>query len=221
MPMLQLLGGDLEIISSMVAEKVGFAPDFFRNTPVVIELQELAKKELELDFSKLIPMLKQYGMNPIGVRGGNQSLNNCAKSMDLAVLADSRSEQKTEPVKPVSQPKSRPVHEPVNDARLVTQPVRSGQKVYAAGSDLIVIAQVSHGAELMADGNIHVYGTLRGRALAGVKGNLESRIFAQNLKAELVSVAGHYKISENLDESLSGKPVQVFLHDEVLIVEPI
>ncbi len=85
---------------------------------------------------------------------------------------------------------------------------------------MIVCAQVSPGAELLADGNIHVYGTLRGRALAGVKGDRDSRIFCHNLRAELVSVAGHYKLSENLQEH-DGKAVQIYLVERTLNIEPI
>lgn len=221
MPMLKLLGSDLETISAQLAEKVEIAPDFFHNAPVVIDLHSLAVKQADLDFSKLIPILSQYGMNPVGVRGGNESLNKGAASMDLAVLADDRSEPKADARKPASPPKRKVASELERNARIITEPIRSGQKVYTAAGDLIVIAQVSAGAEIMAAGSIHVYGTLRGRALAGVNGDLQSRIFCQDLKAELVSVGGHYKISENLDSSLQGKPVQVYLKHEELIIEPI
>jgi septum site-determining protein MinC len=102
---------------------------------------------------------------------------------------------------------------------LVTRPVRSGQRVYAAGGDLSIIASVSSGAELMADGNIHVYGPLRGRALAGMKGNTDARIFCQDLQAELVSVAGHYRVSENIPSELRGVPVQIYLDQKILRIE--
>ncbi len=101
----------------------------------------------------------------------------------------------------------------------ITPPVRSGQRLYAQGGDLVELAPVSAGAELMADGHIHVYGPLRGRALAGVKGNADARIFCQDLRAELISVAGHYRVSENLDPALAGRPVQVRLQDGRLITE--
>jgi septum site-determining protein MinC len=104
-------------------------------------------------------------------------------------------------------------------SRVIDQPVRSGQRLYAAGGDLIVLAPVSAGAELLADGNIHIYSSLRGRALAGVQGNLSSRIFCLDLQAELIAIGGHYQISENLEESIRGKPVQVFLRDGALIIE--
>jgi septum site-determining protein MinC len=91
--------------------------------------------------------------------------------------------------------------------------------VYASGGDLSIVAPVSSGAELMADGNIHVYGPLRGRAMAGLKGDSEARIFCQDLQAELVSVAGHYRVSENIPAALKGVPVQIFLDKEVLRIE--
>ena len=94
-----------------------------------------------------------------------------------------------------------------------------GQRVYASGGDLVVLAQVSSGAEVMADGHIHVYAPLRGRALAGVKGNQEARIFCHNLQAELVSVAGHYRVSENIPPELKGMPVQIYLDHDVLRIE--
>ncbi len=99
---------------------------------------------------------------------------------------------------------------------MVHHPIRSGQQVYAADGDLIILASVSAGAEILADGNIHVYGALRGRALAGVKGNTSARIFCHNMAAELVSVAGQYKISEDIPGSALGKPCQVYLEDASL-----
>jgi septum site-determining protein MinC len=104
--------------------------------------------------------------------------------------------------------------------RIVEQPVRSGQQVYARGGDLVVLASVSPGAEVLADGNIHVYGTLRGRALAGVQGNREVRIFCRSLRAELISIAGQYQLSEHMGGGTEG-PVQVYLEDEALCIAPL
>ena len=103
----------------------------------------------------------------------------------------------------------------------MTRPVRSGQRIYAAGGDLSVVGSVSSGAEVMADGNIHCYGPLRGRALAGTRGNTEARIFCSDLQAELVSVAGHYRVNENIPAELRGVPVQVYLDQNVLRIERI
>jgi septum site-determining protein MinC len=103
---------------------------------------------------------------------------------------------------------------------LITTPIRSGQRVYAAG-DLIIVAPVSPGTEILAEGNIHVYGALRGRALAGVQGNTEARIFCNDLQAELISIAGNYKISEDLNPNVRNKPVQIFLDKHTLVIKEI
>ncbi len=103
-------------------------------------------------------------------------------------------------------------------ARLVTEPVRSGTQIYARGSDLIVTAAVSPGAELVADGNIHVYGVLRGRALAGASGDGAARIFCTRLEAELVSIAGSYLVSEQLPADAQNSPVQIALVDDQLTI---
>ena len=101
-------------------------------------------------------------------------------------------------------------------SKVIHHPIRSGQQVYAPEGDLIVLASVSAGAEILADGNIHVYGALRGRALAGVKGDTQARIFCHSMAAELVSIAGQYKISEDIDRSRLGKPTQVYLDKDAL-----
>jgi len=109
-------------------------------------------------------------------------------------------------------------YEPVTP-RLVNRPVRSGQQLYARATDLIIMAHVGPGAEVVADNNIHVYGPLRGRALCGVSGNTESRIFCQSLEAELVSVAGNYKVLEEIPEDVRGKPAQIWYHEGRLNIE--
>ena len=122
-----------------------------------------------------------------------------------------------EPAQAADTPKT--VETKSQETRIIYQPVRSGQQVYAQNGDLIVLAQVSAGAEILADGNIHVYGPLRGRALAGVKGNTKARIFCHSLEAELVSIAGQYKISEDLQNENWKKPAQIHLEDETLTVK--
>ena len=110
---------------------------------------------------------------------------------------------------------------PVSANMLVTTPVRSGQQLYAPGGDLIVLAPVSAGAEILADGNIHVYAPLRGRALAGVKGDTEARVFCQSLEAELISIAGSYKVNEDLRGELWKKPIKAHLSNDQLIIDPL
>ncbi len=109
----------------------------------------------------------------------------------------------------------------VKRPKLVTRPVRSGQQVYARDTDLVVLGQIGAGAEIIADNNIHVYGPLRGRALCGVTGNSEARIFCQSLEAELVSVAGNFKVLEEIPEHLHGKPAQIWFSDDKLHIEPL
>ena len=114
-------------------------------------------------------------------------------------------------------PPEKPPEPSIKPTKVITSPVRGGQQIYAQGSDLVVISSVSPGAELLADGNIHVYGPMRGRALAGVKGDTKARIFCQQLSAELVSIAGQYKVSEDLRrDPLWGAGVQVSLSGDVL-----
>jgi len=215
LPLLRLLGTDMEAVGQQLAAKVAQAADFFHNAPVVIDLKEV---DAEVEFPLLVGLMRGYGMIPIGVRSGTQAQNSAAEAMELAILSDHKPHRRqvvkqpaaVAPVNPAAKPKS---------TKVVERPVRSGQRVYAPGGDLIILAQVSSGAEVMADGNIHVYAPLRGRALAGVKGNQAARIFCQNLQAELVSVAGHYRISENIDPELKGQPVQIHLHERMLRID--
>jgi len=113
------------------------------------------------------------------------------------------------------------VHYIVKQPQLMTRPVRSGQQVYARETDLIVMGQVGAGAEVIADNHIHIYGALRGRALCGVAGNTDARIFCQSLEAELVSVAGNFRVLESIPEDLRGKPAQIWLDQERLNIEPL
>lgn len=233
LPVIRLLGGTMESVAEQLGTKVEQAPEFFRNTPVVIDLGGLAAGLGEVDFPLLVGLLRGYGMIPFGVRGGSRSQQAAAEAMELAILGDvftrtlkpgappsgpkgpERGESAPQPDSTSREQQPRPPQGPI----LVTRPVRSGQRIYAAGGDLSVVAAVSSGAELMADGNIHVYGPLRGRALAGMKGNVEARIFCQDLQAELVSVAGHYRISDNIPNELRGMPVQIYLDQKVLRIE--
>ncbi len=116
---------------------------------------------------------------------------------------------------------SREVEYVVKAPLLIDKPVRSGQQIYARDTDLIVMGQVGPGAEIIADNNIHIYGPLRGRALCGVSGNASARIFCQSLEAELVSVAGNFRMLETIPEELRGKPAQIWLDKDRLNIEPL
>lgn len=219
LPLMYLFGTDMAAMAKQLADKVDQAGSFFHHAPVVIDLKEVS--DATVDFSLLVGLMRGNGMIPVGVRGGSPAQHEAAEAMELAVLADGR------PSKPENRANPRTVTAPakpepvITNTTLVTKPVRSGQRVYAQDSDLIVLGQVSSGAEIMADGHIHVYAGLRGRALAGLKGNQNARIFCQDLRAELISVAGHYRISENIDANLRGKPVQIYLEEKILRIEPL
>lgn len=222
-PVLILYSNDIEMISQRLQEKIASAPDFFKNSPVLFDLSELNEAGRKIDTGALISLLRELNLLPVGIRGGDLSQEK--QALELSVPIDSsrnRSsvilpeiQKKTDPVPQIPEAIRGTVHTP---AMLITQPVRSGQRIYAA-SDLVILAQVSAGAEIMAEGNIHVYNTLRGRALAGVQGDTAARFFCLDLQAELVSIAGIYKTSEDLKGSPEKKPVQVYLQDQALIVE--
>jgi len=224
LPVIRLLGVDMDQVAAQIGAKVEQAPDFFRNTPVVIDLTGLPDEAGEVQFPLLVGLLRGYGMIPFGVRGGSPAQHTAAEAMELAILGDALVRRMGGPA--AGKAKAGPAEPEAGPAggsafTLITRPVRSGQRIYAAGGDLSVVAPVSAGAELMADGNVHVYGPLRGRALAGMKGDTDARIFCQDLQAELVSVAGHYRVSENIPNELKGFPVQIFLDQKVLRIEKI
>ncbi len=231
LPIFRLLANDMEAVANQLGIKVGQAPDFFHNTPIVIDLSAFPGGDVE--FPLLVGLLRGYGMIPFGVRGGSKAQHAAAEAMELAILGDAYVRGAKSGASALDQGAAVASAAGNGNAGgassgadggsggfvLVTRPVRSGQRHYAAAGDLSVVGAVSSGAELMADGNIHVYGPLRGRAMAGMKGNLEARIFCQDLQAELVAIAGHYRVSENIPTELQGMPVQIFLDQKILRIE--
>ncbi len=224
LPILKLRTCDVAAISAQLRERIAKAPDFFRGAPIAVDVHSLEDVNADIDFRALVRAMRDCGLLPVGICSAGNHYIHAALAAGLARLTLARHEtpqqtqQTPSPRLPASKPKTQP--EP-QAGKLIDQPVRSGQRIYAAGGDLVVISQVSAGAEIMADGNIHVYGVLRGRALAGVQGNPRSRIFCQDLQAELVAICGQYKISENIDDSVRGAPVQIYLQDNSLIIEKI
>lgn len=226
-PVLVLFSTELKQIEHQLEEKIAQAPEFFKNSPVLIDLQECNRLDDELDLTELLKILSIKKIIPIGISGGNDKQTEQALRLRIPIhtirTATSNSRlpaQKPAPEKTEVSTETKPTEPEKSSVEnmLVSQPIRSGQRVYAKG-DLTILANVSAGAEVMAEGNIHIYGSLRGRALAGIQGNVESRIFCSDLAAELVSIAGHYKISEELENAEYRKPSQVFLLDQTLIIK--
>jgi septum site-determining protein MinC len=223
-PALVLLSHDLDNIDQQLAEKISQAPEFFKNSPLLIDLQKLNAKEIGIEVAAIVELVRKHGFMPIGICGGTEQQNQQGLAINLPVhsihsqntpLADKPATKAV-----VAEAKTVVEANQTVENKLITQPVRSGQRVYAKG-DLIVTATVSAGAEIMAEGNIHVYGSLRGRALAGVLGNTESRIFCSDLQAELVSVAGIYKLKDDLAVYPPQTPVHISFKDQTLDIKNI
>jgi septum site-determining protein MinC len=218
---LQLLSLDLEHIQSVLADKIAQAPKFFEHIPLVLDLQKITTEQEELNLMQIVNCLRQHKLLPIGVRGANAKIQEQAKEHGLACLSDTKVIEPQQTKESKTQEKITPTLPP-SSTRIITQPVRSGQQIYAQGGDLIVLSTVSHGAEILADGNIHVYAPLRGRALAGVMGDANTYIFCQSLEAELISVAGQYRISEQLKETDAWEhSSQISLIDGHLRIAPL
>jgi septum site-determining protein MinC len=224
-PVLLLASNDISLIDQQLKEKVVQAPEFFKNSPLLIDLQKLNAQNLSIDFTEIVAIVRQHGFMPIGLRGGTEQQNADALAMNLpqhSLHGSNTPLVNKAPVKTLPTPaaeEQKPASQSIEN-KLVTQPIRSGQRVYAKG-DLIVTATVSAGAEIMAEGNIHIYGSLRGRALAGVLGNVNSRIFCSDLQAELISIAGIYQLSDDLSKYPAHKPIQISLDNQTLIIKDI
>jgi septum site-determining protein MinC len=210
--------------------------------PASTEAAEAAEAAVEVaarvDIAALRPLLRRHRLQPVGVVGANAAELAQAAQLGLAeapdqpVRAERESRESREPrvekvvqqvIKEVVVERAVEVPVPTESRTVyVDKPLRSGQQVYAKGADLVVLAAVNHGAEVIADGSIHVYAPLRGKAIAGARGNTDARIFAQQLEAELIAIAGIYRTSENpLPDNVRGKAAQVRLDGEKLLMEPL
>lgn len=202
---------DLDKIDAALNDITGGAPDFFDGDPTIADVVHLALKKNALDWSGLRRVMLARGLHLVAVRNAPPALHTEIKAAGLAI--DTAQVQKTgggetpiAPTMPVDAPESG------LSAMVIDTPVRAGQRIYAQGRDLIVTAVVNNGAEIIADGHIHVYAALKGRALAGASGNTEARIFALSMEAELVSIAGVYRtFDEGFPAEHTKHPAQVLL----------
>ena len=201
---------------------LGGMPDFFSGEAAVLDFAGLANQPARVDWAGLLSLLRRYQLQPVGVRNLSPDLADGARRAGLALLdgAELRDRQPAPPPaapapKRAEAPAPAPVPAPAPisaGTMFIDRPLRSGQQVYARGGDLVVLAGVSHGAEVIADGSIHCYGPLRGRALAGAQGDSAARIVATNFGPELVSIAGVYRTFEKgIPEQLAGRAALVRL----------
>lgn len=248
LPLVSLLlkSPDTGLLAQELTDRFGDIPDFFDNEPLVVDLSPLqaAHADAAVDFAALLPLLRQYRVLPIAVRGGSDAQMQAALAAGLVAAPDAappRTPARTAPVaveaappadeaappadeaappaveaapsavraEPVEAPQ---IHEAPQGALVIDKPLRSGQRVYARGRDLVVLSMVNAGAEVIADGSIHVYAPLRGKAIAGARGDVAARIFSMCLEPELLSIAGVYRTTEvPLPADVRGKPTQVRL----------
>ncbi len=225
LPLVALLlkSTDLVALAHELEARFGDIPDFFDQDALMIDLSPLqaaaqaGRPVGEIDFPALITLLGSYQLVPLSVKGGNAAQMAAALQAGLLPVPDAHLVA-ARPA-PAATATAEPAHVPAasappapQGAMVIDKPLRSGQQVYARGRDLVVLAMVNAGAEVIADGHIHVYAPLRGKAMAGARGNGDARIFSLALEAELLSIAGVYRTSEHpLPPGMAGKPTQVRL----------
>ncbi|MDH5517821.1 MAG: septum site-determining protein MinC [Gammaproteobacteria bacterium] len=209
---LELCDYDLATLQQQLQLKVEGSPDFFQQSPVIIDLSALNFADNDIDYPEILTICRQNGLQPVAFRHHPQLDLTAIDKTGLAVIQHSGKVSEKPMVTPAQQETA------PSEPRIIAKTVRSGQQIYAEGSDLIIMGSVSGGAEVLADGNIHIYGSLRGRALAGVSGNKSARIFCANNEAELVSIAGHFLLSDALQQQPEKRATQFYLLDEALHV---
>ena len=246
---LMLKSTDLTLLGSEFKLRFGDIPDFFDQDALVIDLTALQSSDTilkKIDIEALVALLRQYQLQPMSIRGGNQEQMAAGQAAGLIAVPDAyinagvaknkaakKSDATTKEIQTdaLTSTKEGNAHS-VNSAdsqlsaMIIDKPLRSGQQVYARGRDLVVMAMVNAGAEVIADGHIHVYAPLRGKAMAGARGNTDARIFALSMEAELLSIAGVYRTSEHkLPTNVFGKPTQIRLmtsaNGDKLILDPL
>jgi septum site-determining protein MinC len=217
---------DVDNRAAEMRERVARAPKLFARAAVIVDFGALAATPDVATARRLVEALREAGVLPVALAYGSSENEQLAIALGLPLLAKFRAQY--EPVDGAQQP-TPPPHKSVSEptpakaaaptrattpaepGRVQATPVRSGQQVYAEQRDLTVLATVGAGAEVIADGSIHIYGALRGRALAGAQGFEQARIFCREFHAELVAIAGHYKVLEDVPAAMRGKPVQIWL----------
>lgn len=200
-------------LTKVIESLLGGADERFSGEATIIDLGQLKTAPEAVDWNELAGLLRRYGLQPVALKNAPEALQDSARNAGFAVLEKTVARAETAEAKADAKPQAEAKPEPPAVAtRVIDRPVRSGQQIYAPGGDLILLGGVSPGAEVIADGSIHCYGPLRGRALAGARGNTAARIFASNFGPDLVSIAGVYRTFEGgIAAAYAGKPTQVLL----------
>jgi septum site-determining protein MinC len=237
--LLELTHFNLEDLRRDLRIKVAQAPDFFKQVPVILGIEHYQGNQGGIDLTELRTICLSFGLVIVALRGGDEPIQQAASQLGLGLIALPRKKSVPTEVGNAAEKKAPEKSAPGINAetnvqllsagsvgagpvnKVVTMPIRSGQQVYAPGGDLIVLAPVSAGAEILADGNIHVYGPVRGRILAGVNGDKTARVFCQSLEAELISIAGHFTTDEDAQSQYWKKAVHITLAGETLQIQPL
>lgn len=207
----RILDPDVSAITSQLQDFARQMPQAVKGMPVILEADSA------FEVGAVIAAMREVGMQPVGVSDGPLAAS--AANWGLPVLPPDTGSRTARVTAAANERVAEPQPAVRRPTRIVTEPVRSGQQIYAADTDLIVLNTVSAGAEVAADGCVHVYGALRGRAMAGARGETSARIFCRRFEAELVAVAGVYAVAEQMQGELRGKPAQVALVDGKLKIE--
>lgn len=212
-----LKSADLAALAAELSQRWADTPDFFDGDPVVLDLSHLpppadGTAAPPIDFAALMALLRQWRLEPVAVRGATAAQLQHARAAGLVAATDARDLPPPPAPSVLSVAPVAPAPVAPSSALVIDRPLRSGQQVYARGRDLVVLAMVNAGAEVIADGSIHVYAPLRGKAMAGVRGDAEARIFTLGLEPELISIAGVYRTSETpWPDNVRGKAAQIRL----------
>lgn len=224
---LRIHNNDLDEVSEYLAEQVNKGNGLLRELPVVLDITTQI-----MDVDGLLAVLRKQHITVLGAYRSAASMEAAVRRAGLPVILEQKQRSAPEPKAEPAAPEPAAEVEPqaaaaaeeapsqTVETRMITAPVRSGQRIYARNSDLIITAQVSAGAEVIADGCIHIYGTLRGRAIAGAQGDEAARIFCRDMQAEILAIAGRYKVADDISENVRGGPAQVKLDGEKLIIDP-
>ena len=220
---------DVDQLIREMRERVERAPKLFGRAAVIVDFGGLTRLPDADTARALIDGLRGAGVLPVALAYGTRETETLSEQLGLPLLAKFRAQYESvaqaAPAPARAAPEPAPAKTPAVPAAKVADtrpglvqktPVRSGQQLYAENRDLTVLSTVGAGAEVISDGSIHIYGALRGRALAGARGNADARIFCREFHAELVAVAGHYKVMEEVPEELRGKAVQIWLDQDQL-----
>ena len=218
---------DVAQLAAEMRDRVQRAPNLFDRTAVVLDFGGLSAAPSLADARALVEGLRAAGVLPVALAYGTREIDALSRELGLPLLAKFRAQYEradaapaTTPPQPAPSrapepaPPAKPAQAAAGPGLMQSAPVRSGQQVYAENRDLTVLSAVGAGAEVIADGSIHIYGALRGRAIAGARNDPEARIFALNFDPELIAIAGFYAVREGLGEAPIGRPVQVRLEGE-------